>query len=215
MCVTILTITVYEKFSEGGWVTLLITSAAIGLCYLVKHHYETVKRSIRELDDILMGIPANETAEHGPPRPAARRRPSSSPRPSTASASIPFFRSSAIFPTSTRTSSSCPWRRSTPGSFKGAAEVQALRDATKHALEKYVKVTRRHGFPADYRMETATDVPTDGGRPVQVHRARVSPRRPSLRASSCFTGRPWSTRSSTTRRPSPSSAASSGRAYRP
>ena len=46
------------------------------------------------------------------------------------------------------------------GSFKGAAEVQALRDATKRALEKYVKVTRRHGFPADYRMETATDVPT-------------------------------------------------------
>ncbi len=23
-----------------------------------------------------------------------------------------------------------------------------------------MKVTRRHGFPADYRMETATDVPT-------------------------------------------------------
>ncbi len=66
MCVTILSITIYEKFTEGGWVTLLITSAVIGLCYLVKRHYETVKRSIRELDDILMGIPANETANTDP-----------------------------------------------------------------------------------------------------------------------------------------------------
>lgn len=45
------------------------------------------------------------------------------------------------------------------GSFKGAAEVEALNEATKESLEKYVKVTRRHGFPADYRTETSTDVP--------------------------------------------------------
>ena len=71
MCVTILTITVYEKFSEGGWVTLLITSAVIGLCYLVRYHYGKVGRSIRKLDEILMGIPANEEPNTEPLDPGA------------------------------------------------------------------------------------------------------------------------------------------------
>jgi hypothetical protein len=44
------------------------------------------------------------------------------------------------------------------GSFKGAAEIEALKASIREDLEKYVKVTRRHGFPADYRMEVATDV---------------------------------------------------------
>jgi K+ transporter len=159
LCVTILSITVYEKFTEGGWVTLLITSAAIGLCYLVKHHYETVKRSIRELDDILMGIPANETANTAPLDPLAP----------TAVLLTTGFNSFGLhtllsivryFPGTYKNFVFVSVAEIDSGSFKGAAEVQALSDATKHGLEKYVKVTRRHGFPADYRMETATDVPT-------------------------------------------------------
>jgi hypothetical protein len=44
------------------------------------------------------------------------------------------------------------------GAFKGAAQVESLKRATREGLEKYVKVTRRHGFPADYRTDMATDV---------------------------------------------------------
>ncbi len=44
------------------------------------------------------------------------------------------------------------------GSFKGLAEMKALQTSVKKDLEKYVKVTRAHGFPADYRTEIATDV---------------------------------------------------------
>jgi hypothetical protein len=44
------------------------------------------------------------------------------------------------------------------GSFKGAEEIESLKAAVRVDLEKYVKVTRRHGFSADYRMDVATDV---------------------------------------------------------
>ena len=44
LCVTILIVTVYEKFGEGGWVTLVITSALIGLCYLIRRHYLKVRQ---------------------------------------------------------------------------------------------------------------------------------------------------------------------------
>jgi hypothetical protein len=44
------------------------------------------------------------------------------------------------------------------GSFKGIAEVEALRKNIRESLEKYVQLARSFGFPADYRMELGTDV---------------------------------------------------------
>jgi amino acid transporter len=40
LCATILIITTIEKFREGGWVTLLITSALIAACYIIKALYQ-------------------------------------------------------------------------------------------------------------------------------------------------------------------------------
>jgi hypothetical protein len=37
-------------------------------------------------------------------------------------------------------------------------EVEALKESARHGLEKYVKISRKHGYPADYRMDVATDV---------------------------------------------------------
>ena len=51
VCVTILTVTIYEKFSEGGWLTLVITGVVIAVCYLTKHHYLKVRQGARELDE--------------------------------------------------------------------------------------------------------------------------------------------------------------------
>jgi hypothetical protein len=44
------------------------------------------------------------------------------------------------------------------GSFKGVAEIEALKESVKNDLMKYVKVARHHGFPADYRTIVGTDV---------------------------------------------------------
>jgi hypothetical protein len=44
------------------------------------------------------------------------------------------------------------------GSFKGTAEIGALKESVKKDLLKYVQITRSHGFPADYRTKIATDV---------------------------------------------------------
>jgi hypothetical protein len=50
LCVLILGITIYEKFSEGGWLTLLLTAALIGVCMLIRTHYVRVVRALRHLD---------------------------------------------------------------------------------------------------------------------------------------------------------------------
>lgn len=48
-CLTILSITVWEKFSQGGWVTLVVTGVVVGACFLIRRHYATVSLKLAQL----------------------------------------------------------------------------------------------------------------------------------------------------------------------
>ena len=69
LCVTILCVTVYEKFGEGGWMTLVITSVLIALCYLIKKHYLKVRKDARKLEDILQKIRPGKNFNNEPLNP--------------------------------------------------------------------------------------------------------------------------------------------------
>ena len=49
---SILLVTTVEKFGEGGWVTVLITSLVIAMCLAIHKHYDEVKRRLKEVDEI-------------------------------------------------------------------------------------------------------------------------------------------------------------------
>ena len=49
LCLFILTVTVYEKFGEGGWVTLALTGGLIACCFIIRGHYHKVRDSLRHL----------------------------------------------------------------------------------------------------------------------------------------------------------------------
>jgi amino acid transporter len=157
LCLTILAVTVYEKFGEGGWVTIVITSGVIGICYLIRRHYRKVRQGIRKLEDMLSDIPSTTPFNEEPV----------DPRNMTAVLLVSSFGGFGLhtllsivrlFPNVYKNFIFVSVAEIDSGSFKGAAEVQALRDHIEEDLQKYVKVTRLHGFPADYRMEVATDV---------------------------------------------------------
>src|SRR5213593_4117805 len=61
LCVFILTVTVYEKFGEGGWVTLAITGALIAFCFLIRAHYRKVHRNLQRLDTVIAALPSPRT----------------------------------------------------------------------------------------------------------------------------------------------------------
>lgn len=46
----ILVITLTSKFQSGGWVTVVITCAVIGVCLLIKNYYQNVNQKLVELD---------------------------------------------------------------------------------------------------------------------------------------------------------------------
>src|SRR5438093_10801874 len=48
----ILAVTIVEKFGEGGWVTVLITSLVIAICLAIHRHYDAVKARLKEVDKV-------------------------------------------------------------------------------------------------------------------------------------------------------------------
>lgn len=78
LCVSILTVTVLEKLTKGGWMTVVVTGALVGLAFIVRQHYGTVYAKISELyqEDMLelAHVPTREEEAIGPldPKPANR-----------------------------------------------------------------------------------------------------------------------------------------------
>jgi len=174
LCATILVITTIEKFTEGGWLTLLITSVVIGLCYLIKSHYVKVRAGIAQLDETLLDFPI-----HGPVNdsPVKRNEPTAIQLVSGYSGFGVHTLLSILttFPKTYKNIIFVSIAVIDSGSFKGAEEMQALEGSIKYGLERYVDLARRLGIAADYRMAVGTDV-VEGATEICQQLAEVYPR---------------------------------------
>jgi amino acid transporter len=159
MCLSILTVTVFEKFSEGGWITVLITTATVTLCFAIRKHYDDVGVSMRRLDQILLSLPVPETTEPVVPSPLDTGAATAVITVSTFSGfglhqilsihkSFPNYFKQFLFVSAAVVDS---------GNFKGAEEIDHLERTTEEDLEKYVGWAQAHGFKADYRMGIGTE----------------------------------------------------------
>jgi amino acid transporter len=157
LCATILVITIFEKFTEGGWMTLVITAVVIAICYLIRRHYLKVQQAFSQLDESLLHLPTT-----GPPNTA--RPELNAP---TAIQLVSGYSGFGIhtllsilttFPNMYKNIIFVSVAVIDSGAFKGAREVEALERSVKQSLEKYVDLARRLGFAADYRMAVATEV---------------------------------------------------------
>jgi amino acid transporter len=157
LCVTILIITTLEKFMEGGWLTLVITSVVIGLCYLIKGHYNRVRQGFVELDNTLLDVPISE---HGEPPHLDHNAPTAIQLVSGYSGfgMHTLFSILTTFPKTYKNIIFVSVAVIDSGSFKGAEEIAALEESIRAGLEKYVATAHKLGFAADYRMALATDV---------------------------------------------------------
>ncbi len=158
LCLTILTIAVYEKFTHGGWVTLVITFCLVVFCYRVRNHYATVKRGVRQLDDLLLDIPVTgrEVAAAAPDR-----------KEMTAVLLVDGYNGMGMhcflsiirsFPKLYRNFIFVSVAVVDSGAFKGAEEIGRLRELVENDLKKFADMARRLGFPSDYRAEIGTEV---------------------------------------------------------
>ncbi len=157
LCASILVITTLEKFTEGGWMTLLITSAVVGICYLIRSHYKTVRDGISELDKTLLDFPTPGPANNNP----VNKKDHTAIQLVTGYSGFGVHTLLSVLTTFPNTYKNIIFVSVAvidSGSFKGIEEVNALEQSVKKGLEKYVELARKLGFAADCRMATGTDV---------------------------------------------------------
>lgn len=157
VCLTILIVTVLEKFTRGGWLTLVITSVVILLCFLIRSHYSHVRNGVRELDDMLVAIP------HG----GAYNAEPADPKGMTAIQLVSGYSGFGVhtflsiirgFPGLYKNFVFVSIAEVDAGAFKESESVAHLTTATKDSLRKYVDLARSLGFPAESRFDTGIDV---------------------------------------------------------
>jgi len=155
MCAAILCVTIYEKFLEGGWVTLAVTGSLVGLCLSTRRHYDTVITKLRRLDETLDDLP-----------PASRNAPDVNPKLPTAAILVGGYSGLGVH-TLLNAVRFAPGHFKNmifisvavvdSGNFKGAAEVEELKKYTEDALSQYVDYARREGMPSTSYMSVGTE----------------------------------------------------------
>jgi Amino acid permease len=160
LCLTILCITLFEKFTEGGWMTTLITGALITLCFLIRRHYRNVGEDLKRLDAILVPITQDEAAA------AAQQVVALDKKAPTAILTVDRFSGYGLhqvlnihmlFPELYKNLIFVAVSVVDSGTFKGASELERLEEDTRQNLQKYVAWARKHGWNADFRMATDTE----------------------------------------------------------
>ena len=173
LCLTILIVTCFEKFAEGGWLTLVITGALVLVCFWIKRHYGKVVAAIQRLDIDLPDPLQNpqytappslgtlDDALHASPRPEINHR-----QPVAIlfvggygglgrHALMTLLR---MFPGHFKGVVFCSIAIIDSGNFKGVKEVEELELRVAGELEKYVRFANTLGLPAASVHSTGIEV---------------------------------------------------------
>jgi K+ transporter len=154
LCAGILVVNVLEKFTEGAWLTVVVTGALVSICMLIKSHYTGVFARLKRLDQILTALP-----------PAGQALPLQKKKPTavmlvggfsglgihsllTVMKLFPRYFHNVVFMSVGVVDSA---------TFQGVEEVDRVREQTEEALKKYVELAQGMGIPADWKMSMGTE----------------------------------------------------------
>ena len=155
LCVTILVITVSEKFKEGGWLTVVATGALIAVCIAIRKHYAGVVRRLKRLDSILDALPKGPAPALEPDH----KKP-------TAVLLVGGYSGLGIhslltilklFPRHFHNVVFMTVGVVDSATFQGVEEVDRVRVQAEEAMQKYVEQARRMGLPSDERVGMGTE----------------------------------------------------------
>jgi amino acid transporter len=143
------------KFHEGGWITLVVTGAVIGVAFAVKHHYRIAAGDLKRLDELASA--ESECAAH-----IARVT-----KGRTAIVLVNGFNGLGLhtflgiprlFPDTFGHYVFVQVGVVDAGSFKGSAELERLKSETAASATRYVQFAQKHGFVAEAVTDVSHDV---------------------------------------------------------
>src|SRR5262249_41580428 len=160
LCVGILVVTVLEKFTEGGWVTLMVTALTVVGCLFVRMHYRSVAGKLghlgRETEKAIAGMPdvPPNAEELEPDRQTAVLLVGSYGGLGLST----LLQIDRVFPGQYRQVVFISAGVIDSGTFKGTEELHALEGSLRRQLEQYVTFARtKLGWAAEYDMVVGTE----------------------------------------------------------
>jgi len=152
----ILAVTTIEKFGEGGWVTVVITSVVIAICLAIHRHYDWVKARLKEVDEIFTAAQCPKCEDPPPLVPEAP----------TAVFIVGSSRGGGIhtvlwvqrlFPNHFRNFVFISAKAVDRQSYGGPEQLECLRTALDKALTFYVDYCHANDLAATARFSLGTD----------------------------------------------------------
>lgn len=156
VCSSILMITLLEKFTAGGWLTVLITSSVITVCWFIKKHYVAVNKQIRYLDKLLTlplkGVPVKIPALD-PQQPTAVFLIGDS----TGQGMHTLLWVQRMFPGHFKNFIFLSAGVVDVGSYGSDASLEKMRGKIEHRLQYFVDFSHEHGFAAASKASYGND----------------------------------------------------------
>jgi amino acid transporter len=151
------------KFFEGGWITLLVTGILIYAAFRVKRHYAKTQVQLQRLNELVAAATSND--------PTMNVAESSAPACNSVARTAVFLVNGfnglglhtllaviRMFPKVYQNFVFVQVGVLDAGNFKGAAEVDNLREHSQREVGRYVAYMRRHGFYAESQIALGTDI---------------------------------------------------------
>lgn len=164
LCFTILGIMVVEKFVEGAWATVVLTSFCVGICYVIRNHYTKIGQRIKHIELRVKQVtkhPEKHATEH-----KVKAVPEFDPNKPTAVILVGGYsrlgRRSLLavlrfFPNTFHNVVFISVGVINSEFFK-KGEVDPIEKRTEETLKGYVSIANRLGLPAKYAFRVGTDV---------------------------------------------------------
>ena len=160
VAVGILCITIWAKFTSGGWITLFLTGLLIGLCVYIRSHYRQVKKLVRQADLAYTNLPYGSSVTTPP----------LDPTKPTAAIIVTLNRSGGLYP--------LEWIQARfPGYFKnfifvngsavdsisygGAESLELLRQEAEVSMRYFENYCHSYGIPSKSYFGFGTDIVTE------------------------------------------------------
>ncbi|MEI6075202.1 MAG: APC family permease [Verrucomicrobiota bacterium] len=149
------------KFDEGGWATLLVTGLLVAVAFWVKNHYRQTQKKLYRLNELVAAALADDAIV------SEKTPPPCDPNARTAVLLVNGFNGLGLhtllavvrmFPKVYQNFVFVQVGVLDAGNFKGAAEVENLRDHSRKEVDRYVAYMTRRGFNTEAHIALGTDI---------------------------------------------------------
>jgi amino acid transporter len=149
------------KFNEGGWLTIVFTGALVGVAFWVKRHYRDTQKKLHRLNELVAAALADDAIVQ------EKTPPPCDPNARTAVFLVNGFNGLGLhtllavvrmFPKVYTNFVFVQIGVLDAGNFKGADEVENLREHSQKEGQRFVTYMSKRGFYAETHLALGTDI---------------------------------------------------------